>query len=47
MTIIDRPVNPRPGRASRTVVYPAFARTGLDEPTERIHGIYLYLRLSK
>ena len=47
MTITDRPANPRPGRASRTVVYPAFARTGPDEPVEGTRGIYLYLRLSK
>ena len=47
MTITDRPATPRPGRASRTFVYPAFARTGPDEPTEGTRGIYLYLRLSK
>ena len=47
MTITDRPANPRPGRATRTVVYPAFTQTGPEEPVEGTRGIYLYLRLSK
>lgn len=47
MTITDRPANPRPGRTARTVMDPAFARTGPEEPVEGTRGIYLYLRLSK
>ena len=47
MTVTDRPANPRPGRATRSVVYPAFTQTGPEEPVEGTRGIYLYLRLSK
>lgn len=37
----------RPGRATRSVVYPAFTRTGPAEPLPETKPIYLYLRLSK
>ncbi|MGJ4077991.1 recombinase family protein [Corynebacterium sp. YSMAA1_1_F7] len=39
--------NARPGRSRRSVVYPAFTRTGPDEPLPGTKPIYLYLRLSK
>lgn len=39
--------NARPGRATRSVVYPAFTRTGPEEPLPGTKPIYLYLRLSK
>ncbi|MGO1908147.1 MAG: recombinase family protein [Brevibacterium linens] len=39
--------NARPGRATRSVVYPAFTRTGPEEPVPGTKPIYLYLRLSK
>lgn len=39
--------NARPGRATRSVVYPAFSRTGPDAPLPDTKPIYLYLRLSK
>ena len=39
--------NARPGRIARTVVYPAFARTGPEMPATGTKPIYLYLRLSK
>lgn len=39
--------NARPARATRSVVYPAFARTGPEVPVEGTKPIYLYLRLSK
>lgn len=39
--------NARPGRVGRTVVYPAFARTGPEHPATGTKPIYLYLRLSK
>ncbi|TDP91381.1 DNA invertase Pin-like site-specific DNA recombinase [Leucobacter luti] len=47
-TLERRPgVNARPGRTTRSVVYPAFAHTGPDEPVAGTRPIYLYLRLSK
>ena len=39
--------NARPARASRSVIYPAFARTGPEQPHPGTKPIYLYLRLSK
>ncbi|TXN29816.1 recombinase family protein [Lacisediminihabitans profunda] len=39
--------NARPGRTGRTVIYPAFARTGPQEPARGTKPVYLYLRLSK
>jgi site-specific DNA recombinase len=49
MTIEQRVAgaNARPGRTSRTVIYPAFARTGPAQPAAGTKPIYLYLRLSK
>lgn len=39
--------NARPGRATRSVVYPTFAHTGPEIPRPGTQPIYLYLRLSK
>lgn len=39
--------NARPGRPTRSTVYPAFTRTGPLMPEEGTKPIYLYLRLSK
>ena len=39
--------NARPGRPTRSRVYPAFTRTGPLVPEEGTRPIYLYLRLSK
>jgi site-specific DNA recombinase len=39
--------NARPGRTTRSVVYPAFTHTGPAVPVEGTKPIYLYLRLSK
>lgn len=47
-TLERRPgLNARPGRTTRSVVYPAFARTGPETPLAGTQPIYLYLRLSK
>lgn len=37
----------RPGRATKSVVYLAFTRTGPAEPLPETKPIYLYLRLWK
>lgn len=39
--------NARPARSTRSVVYPAFQRTGPQTPAPGTKPIYLYLRLSK
>lgn len=49
MEILERRPGPnaRPGRTTRSVVYPAFTHTGPDSPVAGTKPIYLYLRLSK
>lgn len=39
--------NARPARNTRSQVYPAFQKTGPDQPVKGTKPIYLYLRLSK
>lgn len=47
-TLERRPgLHARPGRNTRSVVYPAFTQTGPEGPIEGTKPIYLYLRLSK
>lgn len=47
-TLERRPgLHARPGRTTRSVVYPAFTQTGPESPLEGTKPIYLYLRLSK
>lgn len=49
MEILERRPGPhaRPGRSTRSVIYPAFAHTGPDAPLPGTRPIHLYLRLSK
>lgn len=47
-TLERRPgLHARPGRTTRSVVYPAFTQTGPESPMEGTKPVYLYLRLSK
>ena len=49
METLERRPGPyaRPGRSTRSVIYPAFTHTGPDAPLPGTRPIHLYLRLSK